>query len=205
MFTGIITTIATIISVHPLSDAHNAGVRLIINVNLLLLDSIKLGDSIALNGACVTVICKTTHNFTVEVSKESLNVTTGLNTLGEVNLETALALNERLNGHFVFGHIDGLGIIRKFKHVNESYQLVIEAPKILSKYLVYKGSIVVNGVSLTINSIKDTATHCYFSINLVPYTIQITTLKYLKVNNYVNLEIDMIAKYVDRILSVLKL
>jgi riboflavin synthase len=163
---------------------------------------VALGDSIALNGACMTVVEKTATGFTVDVSRESLNKTVGLDTTTEVNLEKALTLAERLGGHLVSGHVDGIGVVRKFEPVGESHELVIEAPRELAKYLAYKGSVVVNGVSLTVNRVEDSATGCSFSINLIPHTIQVTTLKHLKGGSKVNLEIDLIARYVERMLSL---
>ena len=163
---------------------------------------VALGDSIAINGACMTVVSKTDNSFTVDVSRESLNRTAGLDATGEVNLEKALTLADRLGGHLVSGHVDGLGIVRKFEPVSESMELVIEAPKDLGKYLAYKGSIVVNGVSLTVNQVKDTDTGCAFSINLIPHTVEVTTLKHLKPGTKVNLEIDLIARYVERMLTL---
>jgi riboflavin synthase len=151
------------------------------------------------------VISKTDNGFTVEVSRESLNCTVGLDALGEVNLEKALTLAERLGGHLVSGHVDGLGLVRKFEAVGESHELVIEAPAELGKYLAFKGSIVVNGVSLTVNRVTDTATGCEFSINLIPHTIAVTTLRHLKAGAKVNLEVDLIARYVERMLGASKL
>jgi riboflavin synthase len=150
----------------------------------------------------MTVVEKTATGFTVDVSRESLNKTVGLDTTTEVNLEKALTLAERLGGHLVSGHVDGLGVVRKFEPVGESHELVIEAPRDLAKYLAYKGSVVVNGVSLTVNRVEDSSTGCSFSINLIPHTIHVTTLKHLKAGSKVNLEIDLIARYVERMLSL---
>jgi riboflavin synthase len=147
------------------------------------------------------VVSKTERGFSVDVSRESLRRTVGLDAPGEVNLEKALTLSERLGGHLVSGHVDGLGRVVQFEPVGESWELVIEAPTELAKYLAYKGSIVVNGVSLTVNRVVDTAIGCEFSINLIPHTIEITTLKHLKPEMRVNLEIDLIARYVERMLS----
>ena len=138
----------------------------------------------------------------VAADSATLIKTVGLDTTTEVNLEKALTLAERLGGHLVSGHVDGLGTVRKFDPVGESFELVIEAPRDLAKYLAYKGSVVVNGVSLTVNRVSDTATGCEFSINLIPHTIQVTTLKHLKAGSKVNLEIDLIARYVERMLSL---
>jgi riboflavin synthase len=202
MFTGIVAAVGKINTVTPLEGGADAGVRLDVDAGGLPMADVGLGDSIALNGACMTVVEKTATGFTVDVSRESLNKTVGLDTTTEVNLEKALTLAERLGGHLVSGHVDGLGVVRKFEPVGESYELVIEAPRDLAKYLAYKGSVVVNGVSLTVNRVEDSASGCAFSINLIPHTIQVTTLKHLKAGSKVNLEIDLIARYVERMLSL---
>ncbi|XLZ72310.1 riboflavin synthase [Massilia sp. SR12] len=202
MFTGIVAAVGKINSVTPLAGGADSGVRLDVDAGGLPMADVGLGDSIALNGACMTVVEKTATGFTVDVSRESLNKTVGLDTTTEVNLEKALTLAERLGGHLVSGHVDGLGVVRKFEPVGESYELVIEAPRDLAKYLAYKGSVVVNGVSLTVNRVEDSDTGCAFSINLIPHTIQVTTLKHLKAGSNVNLEIDLIARYVERMLSL---
>jgi riboflavin synthase len=206
MFTGIVAAVGKIESVKPLEGGSFAGVRLDINAGGLPLADVGLGDSIAINGACMTVVEKDATNFRVDVSRESLNKTVGLDTTTEVNLEKALTLNERLGGHLVSGHVDGLGVVRKFEPVGESWELVVEAPHDLAKFLAYKGSIVVNGVSLTVNRVTDIGTGadlvCQFSINLIPHTIAMTTLKHLTVGAQVNLEIDLIARYVERMVSV---
>ena len=139
--------------------------------------------------------------FTVDVSRESLNCTVGLDAVGEVNLEKALRANDRLGGHLVSGHVDGLGTVVRFAPVGESHELRIRAPKEIGRYLAFKGSVTVNGVSLTVNSVEDLAEGCEFSINLIPHTVQVTTLKHLKEGSRVNLEIDLIARYVERMLG----
>ncbi len=202
MFTGIVAAVGKITSLSPLGNQPDAGVRLTIDAGGLPMADVAIGDSIALNGACMTVVRKAGTGFVVDVSRESLNRTAGLDAEGEVNLEKALTLADRLGGHLVSGHVDGLGIVQKFEPVGESWELVIEAPKELAKYLAYKGSIVVNGVSLTVNRVTDTAAGCAFSINLIPHTIEVTTLKHLKHGAKVNLEIDLIARYVERMLSL---
>jgi riboflavin synthase len=208
MFTGIVAAIGKIESVQPLAGGLEAGVRLSIHAGGLPLADVALGDSIAINGACMTVVEKSASGFVVDVSRESLNCTVGLDTTTEVNLEKALTLAERLGGHLVSGHVDGLGVVRKFEAVGESWELVVEAPHELAKYLAFKGSIVVNGVSLTVNRVSDIGSGselvCQFSINLIPHTIAMTTLKHLRVGGKVNLEIDLIARYVERMLSVAK-
>jgi len=202
MFTGIVAAVGKIISIAPLGTQADAGVRLTVDAGGLPMADVALGDSIALNGACMTVVNKTDTGFVVDVSRESLTRTVGLDAPGEVNLEKALTLADRLGGHLVSGHVDGIGIVRRFEPVGESMELVIAAPKELAKYLAYKGSIVVNGVSLTVNRVTDADDGCEFSINLIPHTVQVTTLKHLKAAARVNLEIDLIARYVERMLGM---
>ncbi|ALK96464.1 riboflavin synthase subunit alpha [Massilia sp. WF1] len=208
MFTGIVAAVGSIKSVTPLEGGSFAGVRLQIDAGGLPMADVALGDSIAINGACMTVVEKSASDFAVDVSRESLNRTAGLDQPGEVNLEKALTLAERLGGHLVSGHVDGLGAVHSFEPVGESYKLVIDAPVELGKYLAYKGSIVVNGVSLTVNSVEDLEANgakvCRFSINLIPHTIAVTTLKHLHAGARVNLEIDLIARYVERMLTAAK-
>ena len=208
MFTGIVAAVGNITSVSPLAGGLDAGVRLEIDAGGLPLADVALGDSIAINGACMTVVEKRGNAFAVDVSRESLNKTAGLDAVGEVNLEKALTLAERLGGHLVSGHVDGLGTVHSFEPVGESRELVIDAPQELAKFLAYKGSVVVNGVSLTVNRVEDLAVDgnkvCRFSINLIPHTIEVTTLKHLRAGSKVNLEIDLIARYVERMLSATK-
>jgi riboflavin synthase len=208
MFTGIVAAVGTIKQVKPLAGGLDAGVRLEIDAGGLPLGDVALGDSIAINGACMTVVEKDGSAFAVDVSRESLNRTAGLDAPGEVNLEKALTLAERLGGHLVSGHVDGLGLVHSFKPVGESYELVIDAPVELAKFFAYKGSVVVNGVSLTVNRVEDVeqggSKACRFSINLIPHTIAVTTLKHLREGARVNLEIDLIARYVERMLSAPK-
>lgn len=208
MFTGIVAAVGSIKSVKPLEGGSFAGVRLEIDCGGLPLADVALGDSIAINGACMTVVDKTEQSFAVDVSRESLNRTVGLDQPGEVNLEKALTLAERLGGHLVSGHVDGLGEVHSFEQVGESHKLVIDAPVELGKFMAYKGSVVVNGVSLTVNEVQDLEVDgkkvCRFSINLIPHTIAVTTLKHLHAGARVNLEIDLIARYVERMLSAAK-
>ena len=198
MFTGIIQAIGKVREPEKLGN----GVRLTILAPDLGLEDVKIGDSIAVNGACMTVVDKTDREFKVDVSAESLSKTTGLDTFGEVNLEKAMRLGDRVDGHLVSGHVDGVGQVESMEPVAESWKLVIRAPRKLSPYLAYKGSITVNGVSLTINSVEDTALDTLVSINLIPHTVEVTTLKSLKAQSYVNLEIDTIARYVERMVAL---
>ena len=203
MFTGIITAIGHIQSISNLGEGEQYGKRLHIATPHGYLDDVGLGDSIALNGACMTVTTLDLPGkvFTVDVSAESLHKTTGLDHAGEVNLEKALAAHDRLGGHIVSGHVDGVGEVVSFAPVGESWELRIKAPKALGHYLAYKGSITVQGVSLTVNSVKDEADGTYFSINLIPHTVENTALKLLKTGSPVNLEVDVIARYVARMLG----
>ena len=198
MFTGIIQAVGKVREPEKLGN----GVRLTIHAPDLGLEDVKVGDSIAVNGACMTVIEKTDTDFKVDVSAESLSKTTGLNTFGEVNLEKAMRLGDRVDGHLVSGHVDGVGLVESMEPVAESWRLVIRAPRMLSPYLAYKGSITVNGVSLTINKVEDTAMDALVTINLIPHTVQVTTLKNLRAQSEVNLEIDTIARYVERMVSL---
>jgi riboflavin synthase len=193
MFTGIIAAIGTITHLQPLEQ----GVRLTVAAPGLDLKDVALGDSIAHNGVCLTVISKQRGRYQVDVSRETLNCTTGLDGLNEVNLEKALRLSDRLGGHLVSGHVDGIGEVKKFAPLGESHELIIKAPKALARYIARKGSITVNGVSLTTNAVKGRR----FSINLIPHTVAATTLKNLKPGSPVNLEIDLIARYAERIMS----
>ncbi|MEY3887571.1 MAG: Riboflavin synthase [Pseudomonadota bacterium] len=141
------------------------------------------------------------HQFTIDISAESLDKTCGLNQLGKVNLEKALRAHDRLGGHIVSGHVDGIGHVTHFAQVGESWELRIQAPTGMGKYLAYKGSITVNGVSLTVNKVADTDAGCEFSINLIPHTVDNTALGTLQKGSAVNLEIDLIARYVERMLN----
>ena len=200
MFTGIVAAVGRITQVAPLGD-EEAGVRLSIDAGTLGLQDVALGDSIAIQGACMTVVAMAGNTFDVDVSRESLSKTAGLDGLREVNLEKSLSLSTKLGGHLVSGHVDGLGEVLRFAPVGESHELVIRAPRELAKFLAYKGSVTVNGVSLTVNRVADVADGAEFSINLIPHTVAITTLKELKPGARVNLEIDLIARYVERMMT----
>lgn len=203
MFTGIITGVGRIVAVHALGSSSTHGKRLTIECPPVYLDDVGLGDSIALNGACMTVTTLGTaqRQFTVDISAESLAKTAGLAQPGAINLEKALRAHDRLGGHMVSGHVDGIGSVTHFSQVGESWELRVLAPKALAKYLAYKGSLTVNGVSLTVNRIQDLEAGCEASINLIPHTVQNTALGTIKPGSQVNLEIDLIARYVERMLS----
>ena len=197
MFTGIVATTGKITQLQPLEQ----GVRLTVEAPGLNLKDVALGDSIAHNGVCLTVIAKKKTSYQIDVSKETLDCTVGLEAPGgEVNLEKAMRLSDFIGGHLVSGHVDGVGEVITFEPIGESHLLVIRAPKKLAKYIARKGSVTVDGVSLTTNKVKGRT----FSINLIPHTVQVTTLKRLKPGALVNLEVDLIARYVERMLSALK-
>jgi len=203
MFTGIVTAVGRIDEVRDLGASQAHGKQLVLQVAPDYLADVGLGDSIAINGACMTVteFDAPAGRFRIDVSAESLARTAGLDRTGPVNLEKALRAHDRLGGHVVSGHVDGMGEVTHFAPVGESWELRILAPQALGKYLAYKGSITVNGVSLTVNRVSDSAAGCELSINLIPHTVENTALHVLSVGARVNLEIDMIARYVERMLT----
>lgn len=204
MFTGIITGVGRIAALHALGSSSQHGKRLHIEAPPGYLDDVGLGDSIAINGACMTVTSLELpqHQFTIDISAESLARTTGLAEIGHrLNLEKALRASDRLGGHIVSGHVDGTGRVILFEQVGESWELRVMAPPELGKYLAYKGSITVNGVSLTVNSVQDSPEGCTVSINLIPHTVQNTALGAVAAGTTVNLEIDTVARYVERMLQ----
>ena len=193
MFSGIIAATGKITRINP----REKGVNLSINAGSLDLGDVVVGDSIACGGVCLTVVALEGNSFSVDVSRETLDCTVGLDSQVEVNLEKALRLSDRLGGHLVSGHVDGVGEVVKFEQIGESHELVIRAPQALAKYIARKGSVCVDGVSLTTNAVSGAE----FSINLIPHTVTVTTLKRLKPGSRVNLEVDLIARYVERMLS----
>ena len=203
MFTGIITGVGRIAAVHALGSSSQHGKRLTLAVPQGYLADVGLGDSIAINGACMTVttLDLATHTFTIDISAESLDKTAGLADLHTVNLEKALRANDRLGGHIVSGHVDGVGTVSYFAQVGESWELRVMCPAQLAKFFAYKGSITINGVSLTVNSVHDSDAGCEVSINIIPHTIANTALGSLQAGSAVNIEIDTVARYVERMLS----
>ncbi len=197
MFSGIVAATGRITHV----TSAERGLRLSIDAGSLGLTDVTIGDSIAVCGVCLTVVAKQDNQFEVDVSRETLECTTGLDTPAEVNLEKALQLSDRIGGHLVSGHVDGIGEVTGFTPVGESHELVVLAPHALARYIARKGSVTVDGVSLTINRVEDTSGGCEFSINLIPHTLAATTLKSLRVGARVNLEIDLVARYVERMLA----
>ena len=200
MFTGLVQGVGRVVGVQRL--AADGGVRLTIDGSAVAGFRPAVGDSIALNGACMTATSVDGARFTVDVSRESLSKTAGLDGAGDVNIETSMALGDKLGGHLVAGHVDGVGEVVRFDPVHESWELVVRAPRELAKYFAYKGSVAVNGVSLTVNRVDDTPAGCEFSINIIPHTFEVTTLRSLRPGSCVNLEADLIARYVERMLSL---
>ena len=193
MFSGIIAAVGQITQITP----REAGFRLTVNAGKLSIDDVALGDSIAHNGVCLTVVAREGQQFMVDVSPETLSCTTGLAAPGPVNLEKALRLADVIGGHLVSGHVDGVGEVLRFDPVGDNRLLEIRAPKEIAKFIARKGSITVNGTSLTTNDVNGSD----FTINLIPHTQENTTLNLLKPGSKVNLEIDLIARYCERLLS----
>ena len=195
MFSGIVAEIGVIAQ----ADNRDGGLRLTIATERLGLDDVLLGDSIAVNGTCLTVVEKNSNTFTVDVSVETLRCTTGLASQGaRVNLEKALRLSDRLGGHLVSGHVDGVGEVVTVMDLGESCHLSVRAPQALAKYIAVKGSITLNGVSLTVNQVEGDL----LSVNLIPHTLKVTTLDELRAGSLVNVEVDLIARYVERLTQV---
>ena len=193
MFTGIVAGVGRITDV----EQRDKGLRLTVDAGSVSLADVGLGDSIAVNGVCLTVIAKTARSFDVDVSEETIDCTVGLGGPGEVNLEKALTLADRLGGHLVTGHVDGVGSVVLFERVGESYLLRIRAPAELAKYIAKKGSVTVQGTSLTVNRVEGAE----FDINLIPHTLEMTTLRHLTPGAKLNLEVDLVARYVERLLA----
>lgn len=190
MFTGIIQALGQIESVTPMGDDE----KLTIKTGELDMTDVQIGDSIAVNGVCLTAVELGKDHFTVHVSKETLSCTVGLDQPRIVNLEKALRLSDRLGGHLVSGHVDGVGQIVRFEPLGDCWLLMVRAPETIAKYIAVKGSIAIDGVSLTVNQVD----YDVFSVNLIPHTIQMTTFQHAGVGSRVNLEVDLIARYVER-------
>ena len=194
MFTGIVEELGAIISI----DKTVAGTRMTILASTVMGD-LKIGDSISVNGTCLTVVNKAEHNFSVEVSPETLSVTTlGQFTAGTpLNLERAMKLTERLGGHLVAGHVDGIGTVRTRQQDGNAILFTIEAQPEILRHCIVKGSVTVDGISLTINQVTERG----FSVSIIPHTAKVTTLGLKQVGGQVNLESDLIGKYVERLLQ----
>jgi len=204
MFTGIVSAVGRIVEVEPLGDAAAFGKALTVSAPPAWLDGTAIGDSIAIAGACMTVVAvgAARDRFRVEVSAASLAATSGLDRTGDVNLEKALRAGDRLDGHLVSGHVDGVGTVARFERVGESWLLAVAAPQELTRFLAFKGSIAVDGVSLTVNAVADRGDGgCEFTVNLIPHTVVHTTLRHSAPGRKVNLEVDLIARYVERMLG----
>ncbi|MEO8384828.1 MAG: riboflavin synthase [Betaproteobacteria bacterium] len=198
MFTGIVETTGMIEKAVMTPE----NTRLTIASPKLGLHQVSLGDSIAVSGCCLTVVEKTAETFSVDVSSETQSLTSGLAQGNEVNLEKSLRFGDRLGGHLVSGHIDGVGVVTAMDDLGASWRLEIDAPKDLARFVARKGSITVNGVSLTVNRVTDGAVgNVMFEINIIPHTHQVTTIRLLRKGMKVNLEIDLLARYVERILG----
>jgi riboflavin synthase len=193
MFAGIVSAVGRIVSAEP----HGDGLRLRIQAEELGLEDVKVGDSIAIAGICHTVVARSGVAFDIDTSRATLDVTTGLAAGREVNLEKSLRLSDRIDGHLVSGHVDGVGTVTAFDDLGGSARIEIEAPAALGRYIARKGSVTVDGVSLTVNAVAGSR----FEVNVIPHTRAVTTLGGLEKGARVNLEVDMLARYVERLLG----
>jgi riboflavin synthase len=196
MFTGIVEAVGRIVSATPRGD----GVHLVLTAPTLDASDITVGDSVAVNGCCLTVVERSGSRLAFDVSAETLRCTAGLDGTSDVNLEKALRLADRLGGHLMTGHVDGVGTVVAFEPVEAgaqatSWRLDIEAPRDLARFIAAKGSIGVQGVSLTVNGVAGARFH----VNLIPHTLDVTTLRALRAGARVNLEVDLVARYVARL------
>ena len=193
MFTGIVTDVGRVASAKPQGD----GVRLRIEAPGFDLGDVEVGHSISIQGVCHTVVAKDAGAFEVDTSRATLAVTAGLESGREVNLEKSLRLSDRLGGHLVSGHVDAVGKVAALEDLGASVRIVVEAPGELARFIARKGSIALDGVSLTVNEVRGTT----FEVNVIPHTRAVTTLRTLRIGARVNLEVDMMARYVERILG----
>ena len=193
MFTGIVETTGEIAAVTP----ADGGARVLVTAPGLDFSDVKVGDSIAVDGCCLTAVALEADRFSVDVSQETLDHTAGFRSGARVNLEKALRLSDRLGGHLVSGHVDGVGEVARFEQRGESWLLSVRAPRDLARYVARKGSITINGVSLTVNQVD---AEC-FEVNLIPHTLAVTNLHALVPGARVNLEIDLIARYIERLVT----
>jgi riboflavin synthase len=194
MFSGIVSAIGTV------REARRApgGLRIVVDAGSLGLGDVAVGDSIAVSGTCLTVVARAGKTFQADVSGETLACTTGFAAGARVNLEKALRATDRLGGHMVSGHVDGVGRVKRIGRPGDNRVVAVTAPKGIAKYIARKGSITVNGVSLTVNEVKGAT----FTVNLIPHTLKATNLGGLRVGDKVNLEVDMLARYAERLGSV---
>jgi riboflavin synthase len=193
MFTGLVQAVGCIVNI----KTTGRTAALTIEAGQLDLTDVAIGDSIACNGVCLTVIALAPDGFSVDVSQETLNVTAGFVAGAAINLEKSLRLADRLGGHLVSGHVDGPGEITMVEPIEGNHEITVRFPSNLGRYIARKGSIAVNGVSLTINAVMDNT----FSANLIPHTLAMTNLGALKAGDRVNLEVDLLARYVERMLQ----
>ena len=191
MFTGIITAVGKIEKAAP----AQGGLRLSVDAGGMPLDDVAVGDSIAVDGVCLTVVALHAAGFDADVSRETLASTAGFNLGASVNLEKAMRLSDRLGGHLVSGHVDGFGTVARYDAIGDNRLLAVTAPPEMAKYIARKGSVTVNGVSLTVNTVNDAE----FTVNLIPHTLSATNLRQLKVGDRVNLEVDLLARYAERL------
>ena len=191
MFTGIIEAVGQVQKV----AASAGGMRMTVDAGPLPLDDVKLGDSIAVDGVCLTVIARNAKLLDFDVSRETIACTTGFAAGSAVNLERALRLADRLGGHLVSGHVDGTGTVVGFDQIGDNRRLAVEAPREIAQYIARKGSVAVNGVSLTVNAVDG----CRFEVNLIPHTLAATTLNALTIGMKTNLEVDLLARYAERL------
>ncbi len=193
MFTGIIQAVGRIAELKPTGQSA----ALTIDAGGLDMSDVAVGDSIACNGVCLTVTSLVLKGFAVDVSQETLKVTAGFTTGARINLEKSLRLADRLGGHLVSGHVDGSGEVATVKPVDGNREIAIRFPAELGRYIARKGSITVNGVSLTVNTVATDT----FSVNLIPHTLAVTNLEEVKEGDGVNLEVDLVARYLERMLD----
>ena len=195
MFTGIIQSIGSIADLQP----KGGDIALVVNTGKLGMADVELGDSIAVNGVCLTAIAMTDKSFTADVSRETLSLTSlgALSKGSKVNLEKALTLQTRLGGHMVSGHVDGLGEIESRHNDGRSERFTIKAPDEIARYIAAKGSITIDGVSLTVNNIDNSS----FDINIVPHTLQETIIGDYQAGTKINLEVDVVARYLERLIQ----
>jgi riboflavin synthase len=200
MFSGIVQGVGRIVDVER--PSIEGGARLTIDARDVPEFKVDVGDSVAVAGACMTAVRVDGSTFTVDTSRESLARTSGLAAPGEVNIETSMRLGGALGGHLLAGHVDDVGEVVTMGQLHESWDLVVRVPTELAKYLATKGSVAIDGVSLTVNRVIDTPRGCEFSVNIIPHTYRVTTLRSLRVGDRVNIEVDLIARYVERMLSL---
>ena len=191
MFTGIVAAVGKVRG----AKAARGGKRLFVDAGGLGLRDVAIGDSIAVNGVCLTVVAKRTRSFEADVSPETLACTAGLAAGSRVNLEKAMRLADRLGGHLVSGHVDGVGVVKRLRAAGDNRVITVKAPAALAKYLARKGSVTVNGVSLTVNAVKGAE----FAVNLIPHTLAGTNLGELRAGGKVNVEVDILARYAERL------